>query len=419
MNKRRDIMAKKPDKGLKHRISADEQSVEVKTHDRRYIELADKMIENAVKMKVSDIHIEAVNRTERQIRYRIDGILTVVKRLSQEEYKGLIGRIKILAKMTIGDSRRILDGSFEWDNVNDANIDIRVSQLPTKNGEKLVLRVLYGEMALIPIEHLGFSKSDLQRVKRMIRYKNGLILNSGPTGCGKTTTLYSFLNAIRNDRINVMTLEDPLEINLSGVNQTEVDTINGVDFKTGLSAMLRQDPDVIMIGEIRDENTANMAVRSSITGHLVLSSVHSGSAIATISRLQNMGIENYMMAESIRGIIAQRLIKKLCVHCKEEMVADPYEKAVLSVDEGRVLYKPKGCKRCGNRGYSGRVGVFEVLEFNKGVRRCLVENDKAIQADKIAECAGFLSFKAQIRDLILSGTTDFHEGMGAIDYGRY
>lgn len=342
------------------------------------VKLVDSIIQNAVRSKASDIHIEPFeNRV--CVRYRIDGALQKQFDSPKEPLAGLITRIKIMGNMDIAEKRIPQDGII-FTRVDDENVDLRVSVLPTVNGEKIVIRILDKSAFNVDKSVLGIADDDLDKINKIINKPHGIVLVTGPTGSGKSTTLYSLLRDLNKEDKNIITVEDPVEFSMDGINQVNVNAKAGLTFASGLRSILRQDPDIVMLGEIRDTETAEIAVRAAITGHLVLSTIHTNDAPSSIVRLKDMGVAPYLVSSALVGIIAQRLIRKLCIHCKEEYIASDYEKEILGVPKYQdlTLYRKVGCNRCSNTGYKGRVGIYEVMEIN-GEIRDLINADKPLE----------------------------------------
>lgn len=372
------------------------------------VKLIDRIIENAIRNKASDIHIEP-QKDKIIIRYRIDGKLRKQFEAPKEPLNSMVTRIKLLSGMDISERRAPQDGKILV-RIDDREIDLRVSILPSINGENLVIRILDNSSFEFTKENLGFTINDIELLKKITRNPYGMLLVTGPTGSGKTSTLYSLLKDLKTEENNVITLEDPVEYSMDGIIQVNVNTKAGLTFKSGLKAMLRQDPDVIMIGEIRDEETASMAIRAAITGHNVLSTLHTNDAPSAIIRLMDMGIPSYLIATSIVGIVAQRLIRKLCNNCKEPYIATDYEKKLLGVDINKdlTLYKPVGCPKCSGTGYKGRTGLFEIMEINHNIRE-LISNRESF--DKIRE----ESIKNGMKTLFESGSEIVKGGVSSIN----
>lgn len=342
------------------------------------VKLVDSIIQNAVRSKASDIHIEPFeNRV--CVRYRIDGALQKQFDSPKEPLAGLITRIKIMGNMDIAEKRIPQDGRI-FTRVDGENVDLRVSVLPTVNGEKIVIRILDKSAFNVDKSVLGIADDDLDKINKIINKPHGIVLVTGPTGSGKSTTLYSLLRDLNKEDKNIITVEDPVEFSMDGINQVNVNAKAGLTFASGLRSILRQDPDIVMLGEIRDTETAEIAVRAAITGHLVLSTIHTNDAPSSIVRLKDMGVAPYLVSSALVGIIAQRLIRKLCIHCKEEYIASDYEKEILGVPKYQdlTLYRKVGCNRCSNTGYKGRVGIYEVMEINREIRD-LINADKPLE----------------------------------------
>lgn len=342
------------------------------------VKLVDSIIQNAVRRKASDIHIEPFEH-RMVVRYRIDGELQKQFDSPREPMAGLVTRIKIMSNMDIAERRIPQDGRI-FTKVDKETVDLRVSVLPTVNGEKIVIRILDKSAFNVDKEVLGLDKDDLKKINKMITKPYGIVLVTGPTGSGKSTTLYSLLKDLNKEEKNIITVEDPVEFSMDGINQVNVNTKAGLTFASGLRSILRQDPDILMIGEIRDTETAEIAVRAAITGHLVLSTIHTNDAPSSVVRLKDMGVEPYLVSSALVGVIAQRLIRKLCPDCKKEYLASDYEKEVLGVPKERpmMLYRKVGCNRCNNTGYKGRVGIYEIMEINKAIRE-LINADASLE----------------------------------------
>jgi type IV pilus assembly protein PilB len=375
------------------------------------VRLVDSIIIHAVKARASDIHIEPFEKYIK-IRYRIDGELSEVLRPAKETLGALVTRIKILANLNIAEKRLPQDGRIIT-KVDDKDVDLRVSVLPTVFGEKVVIRILSKNSSLINKRNLGLEEEDLEKLERIISSPHGIILVTGPTGSGKSTTLYAMLNELNTVNKNIITVEDPVEYLLEGVNQVGVNVKAGLTFAAGLRSILRQDPDIIMIGEIRDNETAEIAIRSAITGHLVLSTIHTNDAPSAVIRLTDMDIEPYLVATSISGVIAQRLVKRICPHCSRAYTADNYEKKQLEIDLDRsiTLHRGEGCSVCGGTGYLGRVGVYEIMEITRHHREYIMQNRSTDELKDISLSNGMKTLAKSCRDLVLRGVTTFDEMM--------
>lgn len=373
------------------------------------VKMIEYLFKNSIEMRASDIHIEPYEK-EIRIRYRIDGRLTTINTLGIESLAPLITRVKILANLNIAEKRIPQDGRIITKVGND-EVDLRVSILPVVNGEKVVIRILKRESYMLGKETLGISKDNLRRLDNIISSPNGIVLVTGPTGSGKSTTLYTILSEVNKNDVNIVTVEDPVEYTLNGVNQVNVNNKAGLTFAKGLRSILRQDPDIVMIGEIRDEETAEIAIKAAITGHLVLSTVHTNDAPSTISRLLDMGIEPYLVATSIAGIIAQRLVRRICTSCKEEYLASDYEKSIFNIDKKKdlKLHRGKGCGHCNNTGYNGRIGIYEIMEITKEHRNAINETNNTNVLQEISVKNGMRTLADECKNLVLSGVTTIEE----------
>ena len=341
--------------------------------DTRLVQLVDNIIENSAKYRASDIHIET-RETDIRVRFRIDGKLVDFQTLPVSIATPLTSRIKIMGNMDIAESRRPQDGRILFE-MNDDRLDLRVSTYPTLYGEKSVLRLLNISDAMHDLDGLGFEKGILKRFEDMLIGGEGIILVSGPTGSGKTTTLYSTLNKMDNPDVNIVTIEDPIEYDLDNINQAQVNRRSGVTFASALRAILRQDPDIIMVGEVRDEETVELAIRAALTGHLVFSTIHTNDSAAGFTRLLNWGMEPFLITSTVKGILAQRLVRKLCKECREKHMVEPSELEPfgLEADEPMEFYKAVGCLSCRNTGYQGRVGLFELIRMNNQIADLVME----------------------------------------------
>ena len=350
------------------------------------IRLINALLTKAIQINASDIHFET--REERFcVRFRIDGILRDILQPQRELAPLLLSRIKIMAQLDIAEKRVPQDGRISL-NLGSRRIDVRVSSLPTQNAERIVLRMLYKDSSLLSLGSIGMHEEDLVRFRPLLDRPNGLILVTGPTGSGKTTTLYAALNYIKNDKTNLLTIEDPIEYELDGISQTQVNVKSGMTFARGLRAMLRQDPDVIMVGEIRDLETAQIAIQASLTGHMVLSTLHTNTAVSSLTRMTDMGIEPYLLGSSLIGVIAQRLVRRLCRDCTEPHPISESERLVLErYHADRVpetLYAPKGCPKCDDQGYLGRTGVYELICIDERIQELMEKNAPESQLAKVA-----------------------------------
>lgn len=372
------------------------------------VKLVNSIVSQAISMKASDIHIEPFENFIR-IRYRLDGDLQEIMRLSNRSHMAIVTRIKIMGKMDIAERRVPQDGRVEAE-LEGKEIDMRISTLPTVYGEKIVIRLLDRDSFSFSKEDLGFTDDDLEIFNKILKQPYGIILVTGPTGSGKSTTLYTVLKDLNKEEKNIITVEDPVEYKLEGINQVQVNNKSGLTFAKGLRSILRQDPDIIMVGEIRDAETAEIAVRASITGHLVLSTLHTNDTASSIVRLIDMGIEPYLVSTSVSGIISQRLVKKLCPSCKKSYEASPQDKRILgiNIDKNITLYKPVGCNKC-IKGYRGRISIHEVMHIDKGIRRLI---DSRATTDELKEASiknGMTTLCENVVRLALNGITSVEE----------
>lgn len=368
------------------------------------------MIEEAIKRRASDIHVEP-RRANLEIRYRIDGILHHIRTLPKSLQAAVISRIKIMGEMDIAERRVPLDGRITV-RVENRNIDLRVSTLPTQHGERVVLRILDKTGMLLSLDQLGFSKPDRKSFESLIKKPYGIILVTGPTGSGKTTTLYTALNFLKSPETNMMTCEDPIEYELEGVNQSAINIRAGLTFAKQLRAILRQDPDIVLVGEIRDAETADIAFRAALTGHLVLSTLHCNDAASAVTRMLDMGIEPFLISSSVIGVIAQRLARVICPKCKATYTATPEEIEEFKLDASKgpiQLSKGQGCGNCGTTGYRGRLGIFEVMTVNEAIRQCTLSRPSSDTVKQLAIENGMLTMRQDAISKILSGTTTTDE----------
>lgn len=373
------------------------------------VRLVNSIIEQAIKNRASDIHIEPTERDLR-IRFRIDGQLNEAMRIIKNTQGPVITRIKIMANMNIAERRIPQDGRIEFSD-GSKNIDIRVSSLPTVFGEKLVLRLLDKNNFMLTKEQLGLGIEDMAVFDKLLRRPNGIILLTGPTGSGKTTTLYAMLRELNKPNINIITVEDPVEYSLEGINQVQVNEKAGLTFASALRSILRQDPDVIMIGEIRDTETAEIAIRSAITGHLVLSTLHTNDAPGAVTRLIDMGIEPYLVSSSVVGVIAQRLARKICQNCKVSYTASLREKQLLGIDEAKELtiYRGRGCAVCNKSGYRGRIPIYEIMTVTPNIRELINKKSSSDIIGLEAVKNGMKTLRESAKKLVLNGITTIDE----------
>ena len=373
------------------------------------VQIVRSIIEQAVRSRASDIHIEALEKQVR-VRYRIDGVLINKMVYDINLLPAIAARVKILGGMDISEKRKPQDGRITMV-VDRTEYDIRVSSLPSYFGEKIVMR-LADKMALTKSKsELGMRPEELKHFDHIISNPNGIFLVTGPTGSGKSTTLYTALSELNSEAVNIITVEDPVEASIGGINQVQVNPKADLTFATALRSILRQDPDIIMIGEIRDAETAEIAVQASITGHLVVSTLHTNSAAASITRLTDMGIESYLLADSLVGVIAQRLVRRLCPKCKQAREATENEKRILDrpKDECVTIYDPVGCAYCGNTGYYRRTGVYEIMEVTPALKRLISKQASSAEIQSLAIKEGMHTLHTAAALYVLDGTTSIAE----------
>ncbi|HHY06717.1 MAG TPA: Flp pilus assembly complex ATPase component TadA [Clostridia bacterium] len=371
------------------------------------VRLVNSLLRQAVIMKASDIHVEPFESRVR-VRFRIDGDLQEIMSLDINTHAAVVARIKIMGKMDIAEKRIPQDGRVGI-KIEDRRIDLRLASMPTTYGEKMVIRLLDRENIFIHKSQLGFTEANIERLDKIIRYPYGIILATGPTGCGKTSTLYTVLSELNKVNRNIITIEDPVEFKISGINQVQVNPKANLTFANGLRSILRQDPDIIMVGEIRDTETVQIAVRAAITGHLVLSTVHTNDTASTIIRLIDMGIEPYLISNSVVGIIAQRLVKKICPECKEKYQSTEKERLLLEIDSSVPLYTGRGCPTCNNTGYKGRTAIAEIMEMDAKVKRLIDIGESADLIKQTAKEHGMIDLQENCRELVLNGVTTIDE----------
>ena len=373
--------------------------------------LVNSMVEQAVRQRASDIHVEAEPDRVR-VRYRVDGVLYTSANYNLKLLSAIVARIKIISGLDISEKRKPQDGRFSI-TVDYRDYDIRVSTLPTVYGEKCVLRLNQKKALSRNKKTLGLSDEDLVKFDKILSRPNGIVLVTGPTGSGKSTTLYTALSELNSEKVNIITVEDPVEANIEGINQVQVNVKANLTFASALRSILRQDPDIIMIGEIRDGETASIAVQASITGHLVVSTLHTNDTASSVTRLLDMGVESYLIADSTVGIIAQRLVRRLCPHCKKERspMAHEADYLGLSAEERakQVIYEPVGCQRCNGTGFFGRIGIYEIMEITPRLRGLIAGRASTDTLRQAALEEGMLTLKQSVRRLVLDGTTALNE----------
>lgn len=384
--------------------------------NNRIVQFMNQMLREGISQKASDLHFEPLE-TAYRVRFRIDGVLRTVRELPKNSIKSLTNRLKVLASMDISERRRPQDGRFRFKYNEKRSVDFRVSSLPTTHGEKMVLRILDESSAHLGIEALGFSPSQKELYLEALHRPQGMILITGSTGSGKTVSLYTGIGILNTSDRNISTAEDPVEINLPGVSQVTINQKTGVTFASTLRAFLRQDPDVIMVGEIRDYETAEIAVQAAQTGHLVLSTLHTNSAAETLTRLRNMGIPSFNIATTIKLVIAQRLVRRLCSRCKQPLNLTPaIRQSLIEVgfspmsldDPNTTIYEAQGCRSC-SKGYNGRVGVYEVVKITPKIADLILENAHASAIETEARREGFVSLRDSGVAKVLAGLTSVEE----------
>ncbi|HKC14728.1 MAG TPA: ATPase, T2SS/T4P/T4SS family [Patescibacteria group bacterium] len=373
------------------------------------------ILEYAVSSRASDVHIEPQEDRVR-VRYRIDGILYDRLSLPKSVQEAVLSRIKILSEMKIDEHRTPQDGRFNF-KVENKEVDLRISVLPTTFGEKIVMRLLRKSGGIPSLPDLGLNGSSLKNLETSILRPHGIIIVCGPTGSGKTTTLYSVLNKLNTTRVNIMTLEDPVEYQIAGINQVQINPAVGLTFATGLRSFLRQDPNIILVGEIRDKETTELAIQAALTGHLVFSTLHTSNAAGALPRLTDLGAETFLLASTMNAILGQRIVRTICTHCKEEVIPLPQileeVKAVLGkfypTNNPVKFYKGKGCEECGDAGYLGRVGIYETLPISAKIASLVLENSDATTIEKQAIVEGMITMKQDGYLKVLQGITTVEE----------
>ena len=395
------------------RGGASEDDSDTDVSDAPIVQLVRSLIEQAIRQRASDIHIEALENKVR-VRYRIDGALYERMVYDNSLLPAISTRIKILGGMDISEKRKPQDGRMSI-MVDRQDYDIRISSLPTVHGEKIVMRLSSKLNLTRNKKDLGLPPDEMERFNHMLASPFGIILVTGPTGSGKSTTLYTALSELNKEAVNIVTVEDPVEADIEGINQVQVNNKVELNFASALRSILRQDPDIIMIGEIRDRETAAIAVQASITGHLVVSTLHTNNAVGTLNRMTDMGVERYLIADSVVGVIAQRLVRKLCSHCKKMRPATSEEKRVLRMNTQEVVnvYEPCGCDFCSHTGYYGRIGVFEIMEVNDEIRDLIAENGTTEELERAARNSGMRTLRDNGISYVLNGTTSVEEMLKA------
>lgn len=369
-------------------------------------DILENILQKAVLLNASDIHIEPFEKLLK-IRMRVDGSLKEINTYNIELHSQLSTLIKLLAGMNIAEKRLPQDGRIDKD-IDNNIVDLRISTIPTVYGEKIVIRILNRNTFFKSKYEIGFSDEAINKIKSMTSDMSGLIIVTGPTGSGKTTTLYSILNDFKNIDKNIVTIEDPVEYKIEGINQIQVNYKYGLDFATGLKSILRQDPDIIMIGEIRDKETAQIAIRAASTGHLVISTMHTNNSVESINRLVDMGIPRYLISSVLKGVISQKLVRKVCEHCsiEEELDENTYTKLKL-----KTIKIEQGCSKCNYSGYKGRIAVYEILEINKRIKHSIIDSELSDEIYNLGKLNGMISFQDSCSYLLKNGITTLKECM--------
>lgn len=392
------------------------QSLRKATEEQDTPGLTDSLFNRAIDSRATDIHLDP-REEDYRVRFRVDGLLHDITTIPYETAISVVSRIKILANLDIVERRSAQDGRVSH-TYNDRRHDLRVSTIPAGYGEKIVIRIHDAIAEIIGLNQLGLGKGQEEPLVRLLQKPNGMILVSGPVGSGKTTTLYSFMGAVNSPARNLMTIEDPIEFRLDGVNQVQVDSRAEMGFSDGLRAMLRQDPDVIMIGEIRDDETAQIGLRAALTGVLVFSTTHASDAAATISNLHNFSVPNFMLASGLLGIVGQRLIRKVCPYCQIRHKPDPVKWQLIGLSEAEMdgveLVRGQGCPACFHTGYLGRTGVFEILEVDEEIRELIMRKNPKDQIRQAAMAKGMQTLQASVVELIRSGVTTIEEALRVV-----
>lgn len=372
------------------------------------VKLATTIVENSFRADATDIHIEPF-KTYTRIRIRVNGDLIELMNVSNVVHNALVTRLKIISGMNIAEKRVPQDGRFSQV-VDGTTLDVRVSNLPMVNGEKVVIRILStGNVALRKITDLGMTDYNYQRFSKLIKVPQGVLLVTGPTGSGKTTTLYAALGELAKPNVNVVTVEDPVEKDIEGINQCQVNAKAGMTFAAALRSILRQDPDIVMIGEMRDQETAEIAIRAAITGHMVLSTLHTNDSASTITRLVDMGVAPYMVATSLIGIVAQRLVKKICHECRTPRMSTPEENELMGIPESITIYDACGCPKCNNTGYTGRTAIHEILTCTSEMTGLIANGGKIDQIAELAKKQGTKLLRDNVSELVQAGETSIEE----------
>ena len=391
-------------------VDVDNADLIEQAQEATVVKLVNEILLEAIRDRASDVHVEPYE-DDLKIRYRVDGVLhtTNVPPEIRRFHAAIVSRIKILSNLNIAEKRLPQDGGFKIKAQN-RDIDIRVSVIPTAFGGAVVMRLLDKQSALLSLERLGLVDEALAGAQHLIAQPYGIILVTGPTGSGKTTTLYAALNSIKNDTIKILTVEDPVEYYLDGIQQVQIKPHIGLTFASGLRAFLRHDPDVILVGEIRDLETAEVAINASLTGHLVFSTLHTNDAVTSTTRLLDMGVEPFLVSSAVSGVLAQRLVRRICQHCREEYVPDPVDVPPdLKLEEGQAVFRGAGCRECRHTGYRGRLGIFELLSVDDEIREMIVQRKSAREIQDVALSHGLKLMRDDAWTKVLKGVTTIEE----------
>ena len=391
-------------------------ATEFDEYSQPVVRLVDALLNDAVKRSASDIHFEPEQGFLR-IRYRIDGVLRQIRSLHKNYWSAMVVRLKVISGMNIAETRAPQDGRISL-SLSGRSVDFRVSAQPTTHGENIVLRILDRQKGIVPLEDLGLQEEELKMLRLMMARPEGIILVTGPTGSGKTTTLYSILNHVNTEGVNIMTLEDPVEYPMAMIRQTSVNEVAKLDFASGIRSMMRQDPDVILVGEIRDQETAEMAFRAAMTGHQVYSTLHTNSAIGAIPRLQDLGVLPDIMAGNIIGVVAQRLMRRVCMHCREAYRPDDETtRKILGVDPGwrGEIFRATGCDHCDNTGYRGRLAIMELFKMDGDIDELIARRATGREIREAARRTGFRTLAEDAVSRVLAGQTSLDEISRIVD----
>jgi type II secretory ATPase GspE/PulE/Tfp pilus assembly ATPase PilB-like protein len=390
-------------------------AAEFDEYSQPVVRLVDALLNDAVKRSASDIHFEPEQGFLR-IRYRIDGVLRQIRSLHKNYWSAMVVRLKVISGMNIAETRAPQDGRISL-NLSGRQIDFRVSSQPTTHGENIVLRILDRQKGIVPLEDLGLRPDELKTLQLMMARPEGIILVTGPTGSGKTTTLYSILNAINTEGVNIMTLEDPVEYPMAMIRQTSVNEAVKLDFASGVRSMMRQDPDIILVGEIRDHDTAEMAFRAAMTGHQVYSTLHTNSAVGAIPRLQDLGVLPDILSGNIIGVVAQRLVRQLCPHCREPHEPDAPTRKLLGIDDAwkGIVYRAAGCEQCDNQGYKGRVAIMEIFKIDHEIDELIARRATGRELREAARRTGYHNLAEDAIARVLVGQTSLEEISRIVD----